>query len=105
MYLDIEQYGHVYDVENTNDMFSFYRTQCGTNPNLIKKYDVFAYEFVRRTDQNWLRLSFRGKILRVNYDSWFAIEEFLSRLSSLFDSVENGALNFVAELFGLNVAV
>lgn len=50
-------------------------------------------------------LSFRGKILRVNYDSWFAIEEFLSRLSSLFDSVEKGALNFVAELFGLNVAV
>ena len=103
MYLEIKQIDHIYKTENTQNMFSNYREQYERNSDLIKKHDVFVYEFFRRMERDWHGLSFVGKMWKVNTDDCFAVEEFLSRLSSLCDSAEKEALNTIVELFGLKV--
>lgn len=72
-----------------------------TNQNLIKKHDVFVYEFFRRIGQNWSGLSLIGKMWKVNLDDCSSIEEYLSRLSIICTSEENEILNVIKEIFGI----
>ena len=104
-YLGKEQSGHIYQVENTKEFFTINRTLYETNQNLIKNHDVFVYEFFRRIGQNWSGLSFVGKMWKVNLDSCFSIEEYLSRLSIRCTSEENVILNVIKEIFGIGCIV
>ena len=62
---------------------------------------MFVYEFFRRIGQNWSGLSFVGKMWKVNFDGRDSIEEYLSRLSIICTSEENGVLNVIKEIFGV----
>lgn len=103
-YLEIVQQGHVYEAENTRDFFANYRAEYESNQNIIKKHDVFVYEFFRKLGHNWSGLSFIGKMWKVNLNDCYSIEEYLSRLSLLCDSKENEVLDVVIELFGVKVS-
>lgn len=104
-YLEIEQEGHVYNVENTKDFFAHYKAQYEANQNLIKKHDVFVHEFFRRVGQNRRGLSFIGKMWKVKLNDCCSIEEYLLRLSLLCNSEENEILNIAIELFGINLNI
>lgn len=100
-YLKTELNGHIYKTDNVKNMFFRCRELYEKNQNLIKEHDVYVYEFFRRIGSNWHGLSFIGKMWKVNTDSCFSVEEFLSRLSLLCDSAEKEKLKTVVELFGL----
>ncbi len=102
-YLQIEQQGHIYRTENSKDFFAIYREQYEINQNLVKKHDIFVYEFFRKLGQNWYGLSFIGKMSKVKLNNCYSIEEYLSRLSLLCNSKENETLNIIIELFGIVV--
>lgn len=103
-YLQIKQSEHIYQVENTKDFFAVYKAEYEKDQDLIKKHDVFVYEFFLRIGQNWRGLSFIGKMWKVPLNDCYSIEEYLSRLSLLCDSEENEILNTVIELFGINLS-
>ena len=100
-YLEIEEDGHIYQIENVKEFAEEHVPKYEIDENLIKKHDVYVREFFNKIGANWQGLSFVGKIWKIDINNSISIKEYLSKLISICNSEEQEALRIISDIFGI----